>query len=295
MSSISYYLNLRDSIKAQLFEDSENSVQNITQTLAWNDSIYRTFNEGLRLAAANKRKIKRIPKSLVEYVHIAHISYVVIALRKLYENKKSGQHSINSIRTIIQQIDDNKHTITRENYLTHDSTPYEDRDNLDWRTRFVVQSRHNLFDRLCGLRPGCRRKRNDSIDPLIPNSLQKYAVLHQNIAQYADKFLAHASARTNRPYEKLALESVYLKKIQHQYKNVIWSIQQIAKIVDETIITEVEVPLFDALTDWEHGIFDNVIKARLDVYWQKRMEWWGKWTYRYRDSNIIFLSPVKRM
>lgn len=293
MSGISYYTSLRESLKAQLIEDSENSIQNIIQSLAWNDSIYRTFNEGLRLATSKKRR-DRIPKTLVEYIHIAHISHVVIALRKLYENKKRGSRAIDSIRTISRRIADNKHLITRENYLIHDNTPYDDRGSLDRRTRLVVQGRHRQFDKFCGLKVGFKRKPDDIIDPAVPNSLQKYAVLHPNIEQFANKFLAHASAHANRPDEKLTFENLKLHSIQNQYRNLIWSVQQIAKIVDEAVITQVPVATFDVLTDWEQGLFDRGIKSKLQSYWEKRTYWWQKWTDHYRDSTTLFLSPRKQ-
>lgn len=89
MHSNPHYTSLIASLKTQLIEDSENSIQNIIQSLAWNDSIYRTFNEGLRLATTEERR-KRIPKTLVEYIHVSHISYIVFALRKLYDNKKKA-------------------------------------------------------------------------------------------------------------------------------------------------------------------------------------------------------------
>ena len=176
MHSIDYYVNLRKGLKAQLIEDSENSIQNIIQSLAWNDSIYRTFNEGLRLATTKKRR-ERIPKTLVEYIHIAHISHTVIALRKLYDNKKKDLHAVNSIRTVTKKIIDNAYLITRENYLIHDSTPYEDRRSLDWKTRLVVQGRHKQFDKLCRLKAGCKRKPSDKIDSAVPDSLHRCAVL----------------------------------------------------------------------------------------------------------------------
>lgn len=294
MPSIFCYVSLRKSIKEKLFEDSDNSIQNVVQSLAWNDSIYRTFNEGLGLATSKQRR-ERIPKTLVEYFHLAHISHVVIALRKLYEDKKTGSLAVNSIRTITKQIADNKHLFTRENYVTHDSTPYEDRSNLDWKRRLMVQGRHEQFDLLCRLKAGSGRKPNDKIDPAVPDSLHKYALLRQEIDQFANKFLAHASAKANRPDEKLAFENLKLNRIQEQYKNLIWSVQQVAKIVDEAVVTEVPMPQFDVLTDWENGLFDDGIKSRLQGYWQHRMDWWRKWTDHYRGMNTLFLSPKKQI
>lgn len=294
MPSALKYLTLVKSLREQLSENSENSIQNIVQSLSWNDSVYRTFNEGLRLATSKRRK-QRIPKTLVKYIHIAHVSYTVIALRKLYEEKKKGAYSVNSIRTITRRIADNIHLFTRENYLTHDKIPYKCSPNLYWKTKLIVEGRHNKFDLLSRFNPRSTRKPNDRIDPLIVNSLHRHAVLRGEIYQFANKFLTHASAIGNRPDEKLTFENLTLNKIQTQYRNVIWAVQQIAKIVDVAVLTQVPVPNYDVLTDWENGLFDDAIKSKLHGYWETRMHWWRKWTDYYRNSTVIFLSPRKQI
>src|SRR5271157_3093286 len=133
LTNLEHYIHFRDAIRTQMFENSDNAVQTIMESLAWNDSIYRTFNEGLKLARSGKRR-GRIPKSLVDYIHRAHVAYVVITLRKLYDDKKEGTHAVNSLRSVTQRILDNQHLITRRNYVTYDGTPYEESDHLDWKT-----------------------------------------------------------------------------------------------------------------------------------------------------------------
>lgn len=294
MPSFSYYVNLRQSLKEMMVEDSENSIQNVVQSLAWNDSIYRTFNEGLRLAT-HKQREGRIPGSLVEYIHNVHVSYVVTSLRKLYEDKKEGSRAVYSIRTITQKITNNSHLITRHNYLTHDSTPYNDHQSLDWRTNYLILYRHDRFDKLCRLKPGASRKPDERIDNSVTKYLHKYAVLRPEIEQFANKFLLHASAKGNRPDENLAFRNITLKRIQTQCRNVIWAVQQIANIIDEPILTEVPGTSFDVLANWEHWLFDDKIKSKLNDYWGKRMGWWRHWTNHYMDSNVLFMTPYKHI
>jgi len=248
------YLRLRSKIRTQLFEVSENAVQNVIQALAWNDSIYRTFNEGLWLAKSNARRAK-IPKSLVDYIHRAHIAYVVITLRKLYDEKRKGTQAVNSLRSITQSILDNHHIFTRENYLTYDGTPYADNGNLDWRTLAIVQGRHHQFDLLCRLRAGKKRKPTDRVDPIVPKLIHERTVLRPEIQGFANKFLAHLAAGGNRPDEKLAFGSLTLLRIQRQYRNIIWASQQIGRFLCEPILTEVATPQFDVLDQMGSGTF----------------------------------------
>lgn len=293
MLSIERYQRLMSKLKEHLFEPSENGLQNIVQTLAWYDSIYRTFNEGLRLAKSTARR-KKIPKSLVEYIHRAHVSDVVITLRKLYDDKKQGTYAVNSLRTVTQKMLDNAHLFTRENYITFDGIPYEANGNLDWKTKTIVQGRHSMFDLLCGTPAENQRKRNDEVYPEILKRLHQGTAIRSEIETFANKFLAHSSAKNNRPDEKLAFANLRLARIQLQYKSLIWSLQQIARLVGEPVLTEVAVPQFDVLADWENGLFDNSIKRRLHKYWNGRMKWWRKWTDYYRDWNKVFLSPAHK-
>jgi len=285
-------MQFRQSIKRQVLENSENSIQNIMQSLAWNDSIYRTFNEGLRLARIYDSQ-RQLPNSLVEYIHIAHVSYVSIALRKLYDKKKEGRSSVNSIRTISEQISDNAHLVTRLNYLTHDGTPYELSKDLDFRVRMTVTGRHAQFDQLCGLRSGARRKPNDLLHQQIADILKNRAVLRKDIEDFANKFVAHAAAESNRPDEKKAFGDVTLNRVQSQYKNAIWAVQLIGKILDEAILTQLPVPTFDVLMNWDNGLFTQKIKRKLNRYWDSRMNWWSRWYDCYRDSQRLYLSPNK--
>lgn len=289
MSSLTLFKAQRAAIWSQVFEDSDNAIQRIVQTLAWNDSVYRTFNEGLRLSESSDHATK-LPKSLVDYIHVAHVAYVVITLRKLYEDKKEGRRAVNSLRSVTQRIVDNQHLFTRENYLQHDGTPYETSDHSGWRTNATVESRHKQFDLLSGVATESKRRRTDKVDPNIARRLHQQTVLRAEIDKFADKFLAHSSASNNRPDESATLKRLTLLRIQNQYRRTIWSCQQIGRFLMEPVLTEVPSPSFDVLDQWEKGLFDDRIKRLLSSYWLKRMAWWSKWTQYYWDSDRLFLS-----
>lgn len=293
MNSKLLFISLHDALREHMYEDSENGIQKTIESLAWNDSIYRTFNEGLRLAKSKARR-KRIPKSLVDYLHRAHLSYVVITLRKLYDDKQEGARSVNSLRTVTQEILDNIHLFSRENYLTYDGTPYEANDSLDWRTNAVIQGRHRQFDLLANMTVGTVRRPKDRADRAIAQELHEKSELRTEIDSFANKFLAHSAASRNRPNEKLTFANLSLLRIQAQYRNVIWSAQQIGKYLCDAVLTEIATPQFDVLADWENGLFDERMKRRLNEYWNRRMNWWRKWTNYYRSPRRIFKSPGER-
>jgi hypothetical protein len=293
MASREEFIKLRNDLYDCMYEKSENGLQIIVESLAWNDSVYRTFNQGLGLSQS-KDRAQRLPASLIEYIHHAHTAYVAISLRKLYEDKKQGSRAVNSLRTVTKRIFDNAHLFTRENFVTFDGIPYDEDHGLDWETKALVQARHTQFDALCRIGAGERRRKTDRLDPTIPDMLHMRTALSPKIEIYANKFLAHSSSISNRPDEQLTLQGVTLGRFQTQYRNIIWSTQQIAKFLCEAFLSLVPTPQFDVLMNWESGMFDISTKKKLTVYWTERMEWWRKWTDYYRQGYQIFTSPSAR-
>lgn len=293
MASREDFIQLRKALCDCMYEKSENGLQTIVESLAWNDSVYRTFNRGLGLSQS-KDRAQRLPASLIEYIHQAHNAYVAISLRKLYEDKKKGSRAVNSLRTVTKRILDNAHLFTRESFVTFDDIPYDKEDGVDWKTKATVQGRHAQFDALCRIGAGEPRRKTDRLDPTIPKMLHMRTALSPKIEIYANKFLAHSSSISNRPDEQLTLRGVTLGRFQTQYRNIIWSTQQIAKFLCEAFLSLVPTPQFDVLMNWESGMFDIATKKRLTVYWEERMGWWRKWTDYYRQGYQIFTSPGTR-
>ena len=78
---------LVNQIITMIEENSENSVRNILYRISWNDTVYRTFNEGVRLSWKYGYQ-DHLPGSLIDYIHDAHISFIVVSLRKIYEKNQ---------------------------------------------------------------------------------------------------------------------------------------------------------------------------------------------------------------
>ena len=285
------FLELILEIKEMLIEKSDNSIENMFHMLSWNDTVYRTFNEGLRLMW-EKKKENQLPGTLVEYIHKAHLSFMLSILRKLYEPAKLNNKKVNSIPNIIKMIKNNSYLFNRENYVCYDGTPYSENSGLDWKVNNKIKNRHNIFDKLPRVNNEKTRKRDDIIDNKILCSIEKNAVFNKNIKKYTNKFLFHASAKNNRPNSTETYKLMKLVTIQNQIRNAIWSVLQIGKMVDQLVSTELAAAKFDHLKGWD-SLFDQNIKSRLNKYWHHRAKWWKKWTNYYWDYDYIFIS-VKR-
>ena len=217
------------------------------------------------------------------------MAYVVIALRKLYDDKLSGAKAVNSLRSITQQIVDNSHLFKREVFVTYDGLPYEEAGAKDRKTGLTVNWRHHHFDLLCRRASNAPRRPTDKLDVNVPIAIHQRAVLRPEIEVFANKFLVHSAARNNRPNENYVFKNVTLARIQLQYKNAIWASQQIGRFLCEPILSEVPTPQFDVLEQWENGLFSEPVKRKLLAYWYRRMDWWEKWTRYYWDYKRLFL------
>lgn len=273
-------------LKPYYADDSENSVRTTIQSIAWYDSIYRTFNQGLKWTWKNKKQ-ENLPGTIIEYMHIGYLNHVLINLRKLYEPKRRGPRQVNSLPTIIKKIAAHIGLFTRENYVCYDGSPYEISNNAK------VDLRHKVFDNLCGIKSIAERNRNNKLQKKIIDKLSEKVRLNKYIDIYVNQFMAHASSNKSEDEMKKAFSSVTLMKIQSQTRNAIWAINQIGKILDELIVTEVPSPQFDPMKNWENSIFDSRSKSALKNYWEDRMNWWRRWADKYWDSDYYFISPQK--
>jgi len=284
------YQDLIKKIKALLIEDSVSSIQSLFFSLNWDDTVYRTFNYGIYLMWKENKQDK-LPGTIIEYIHKAHLSLILAILRKLFEPPKRGKHSVNSIPTIINIIKSNIGYWTRENYVCYDGTPYCEDESADWRVKMIIKNRHDRFDRMCEFKKG--RSRKDKLSPLIIESFERKALLNKDIEKFVNNFLFHAALSNSRPNEDDAYNKITLLKIQAQIRRSVWIVLQIGKIVDQLVLTELATPQFDQFNAWENSFFDKKIRIKLEIYWDKRSDWWRKWTNVYWYSDDIYLSPNK--
>lgn len=292
------YKTLIADLQAYYNSNEENSISEIILDTIWYDTLYRTFNEGIRLMW-QKGKEEKLPKSLIDYIHLTHANYMLLNLRKLFDKKDYGKRKVNSLQAIINKIQANRGSFTRYNYVCYDDMPYEcpkEETRGNWKVIKTVQWRNKVFDLLCGKSDPSRRTDEDTLQAVIVNNLIIFTTLDENVAELIDNYIAHAGdiGRT-KSLGKEEKPKVTLLKIQQQIRVAIWAIQVIGKIIDSHIPTEVPAASFDKFEHWEKSIFDSSIKQRLNNYWKQRCALWRKWTYTYWDHNKLFLTPYKEL
>lgn len=288
--SLERYKNIINDIKIIMTEESDNSIQYLFHSLNWSDTIYRTFNKGLGYTLKSN-KHEQLPASLIDYFHTSHLSHILAILRKLYEPKKRGRHSVYSIPTIINIIKSNIGLWVRENYVCYDGYQYETNEQNEWIINNTIEYRHNLFDKICSLNKSGKRNKADKLEIKIIESFEKKAELNKDLRDFANNYLFHAAAKDKRPLEETVYKNTTLIKLQAQMRNAIWIILQLGKLVDQFVSTELAAPQFDPLEAWDKSLFNESIVIKLRKYWGERISWWRKWAEEYWKSDYIYISP----
>jgi len=277
--------------KIMLAGDDPHSVEQQMLTLAWDNAVYRCYNESLRIA--DRAKIDTA-STLADFIHRAFFAKQVMSIRRLldYRRKKPGWE-VYSIRTINSELKEHIDLFTRENYVCYDGTIYEASDHSnDWRQKLISDGRHLVFDTL-SVAHGRTRSRNDSIAIELLNNMEVYLNKDELLRKYANKYLAHAAAPPTRQFFDPELSRITLNYIQRMYRILIWACKLLGKITDQLVLTEVAVPDYDQFTGWTNAILSDHSKSMMTKYWKKRANYFTKWSSVYWSPEVLYRSPYK--
>lgn len=268
-----------------------NSIEQQMLTLVWDDTIYRCFNEALRIAG-KRPDIQRAAATIVELLHESFFLKQVMALRRLLEPPAARPaRSVYSIPTLLSSIRKNHNLITRQNYVCYDGTLYDETDSRhDWKSKVICSSRHTIFDTLANTGSD-QRDREDLIDPCLFTRIEHYLKKGDQLDKYANKFVAHAADPSNRSTVEPLLKKMSLRYLQDLYRTLIWSVKTIGKIIDQFILTEVSTPVYDQFKGWDNGFIAATGKSSLNKYWRKRRRLFDKWSNTYWKTDVLYKSP----
>lgn len=276
--------------------DDQFSIQNQLLNIAWEDTIYRSFNEGLRLNQKRKQPLK-LPASLIDLIHDHYFISQVIFFRRLFEKKaRDAKKEVYSLQTLISDINKSAEYITRENYVCYDGTPYSvPNDKVNWRIKATSEDRHKVFDMLSGCNE-LNRKREDVISLNVLNRLDEELKRQwKRIAYHSNKYYAHASAPSTRKDSQSEPTLLSLRYLQDLYRLSIWITCTLGKITDQLVMVEVPAPQFDQFEGWNECLFDDKIRKRLYKYWRKRESiisgWFHKYWHDFDKNDLMKLSP----
>ena len=277
--------------------------------MVWDYALFCAVNELRRIAITEPSPGVGFNGSVVRLFDAGFVTTQAMAIRRLIEKpKRDPSWAVISLRSVLKDIEDNAHLITRENYVCYDGLPYDYQSVHDqWiatlptgnggvHTTWLATSGptawhmselvHKNFDKLSGVSPK-KRERTDTISHNIFANLEKRIDTCKDIKKYVDKFVAHASAPETRAKLPEDQRAVTLDRLKAHQKIV----YQIAGFVSgqllyETNLGGVPVPQYDHLSNLDKcwTTTQNLDKAR---------QVWNEYAREVSEWDSASLWPAK--
>jgi len=262
-----------------LFKDSL-SVSNQISYLLWIDAIFRTFNEARRLTINRKSESLGFNGPLLHLIDECFVVSQVMAIRRLTDqNSYDPKKAVLSVPRLIDDMSANIDILTRENYVSHDGSKYEDLSlEKDGINKWIPwKKKHENFDTLSNVYPQ-NRSRTDRVNKSVFIKLNKELKICENLRTYTNKFIAHASDPIGRLKLTENQKKVTLDKLDQCYKTIIRVSSFIGVIVlYEHDIGRVPTPQYNHLKNIEKPMIAKGDLENLHDYWETRINEVANW------------------
>lgn len=263
------------------FEGTPSSISKQIDSLLWNDTVFRTFNEARKITLQSASTDYGFNDPLLNLFDEGFVTIQVMGIRRLTDPKAyNPKKQVVSITSILNDIQDNLDLFTRENYICFEGTTFNGELEKIERSKYVHwECKQNNFDRLSNVNPD-KRSRIDKISTSIINKHNQNLKICESVRTYANKFIAHASDYEN--IEKLNVEqkSITLDKLDECYKSIISTASFISCILlYQSEIDSVPTPQFDQLKNLAMPMISENNLEKLYDFWHlrvKEIEAWEK-------------------
>ena len=270
--------------------DDENTIANQIYSMMWGDAASRSLVEAYRFSSEDNPTAHE-NEMLAGLLYDGYLANQMLAITKLIDK----DDKVVSLRRLFDEIKENRHLFTRENFVSHDGLPYdyaevqeaefqrriaENRLNRsEWvdtkgpKAYGTSELMHNAFDEISGVAPE-NRCRKDLITKDVFEQIECLFgdAAFGKIKTYRDKFIGHAASQESR---KKIQQNLHHDDLMKAHKILLRITRKIADILGTGIGNP--VPL-------AHGVFQNLDKPLIaSTNMSKMKEWWRK-HHLERDS-----------
>ena len=270
--------------------DDENTIANQIYSMMWGDAASRSLVEAYRFSSEDNPTAHE-NEMLAGLLYDGYLANQMLAIGKLIDKASD----VISLRRLFDEIKENRHLFTRENFVSHDGLPYdyaevqeaefqrriaENRLNRpEWvdtkgpKAYGTSELMHNAFDEISGVAPE-NRCRKDLTKEDIFEQIERWFgdSAFGKIKTYRDKFIGHAASQESR---KKIQQNLHHDDLMKAHKILLRITRKIADILGTGIGNP--VPL-------AHGVFQNLDKPLIaSTNMSKMKEWWHK-HHLERDS-----------
>lgn len=268
--------------------------------LFWNDTVFRVVNQARKIAATNPQPDVGFNAAVSRLFDVGFITTQVTSIRRLTEKKPDdAKKAVISLRSVLDDIQENLKLITRENYVSFDGLPYDPiplekawlekaaakkHSTAEWLDtkgpNAWSQSKmvHKHFDELSGT-SSFNRNRNDQIQPFIINRLIDKLKSCEDVCKYTDKFIAHGADPNNRTALSDEQKGITLACLDDCYK----ALYQVAYYTTGALLWKgsygaVPVPQYDHLENLDKKWISTEALDQAHQTWEERTKEIENWS-----------------
>lgn len=265
-------------------DNDGNTLLNQLSNIAFNDCVYRCFNEGLRLDKDNKNR----PLLIIDQFHEYFFKNQVISIRRVFD---SGDDVI-SLRRIFDIIYKNKEQMTREKYLLICSDELNEIKHEKMKES-QIEFQNTNYD-LISKKQRTHRKGSDKLYFPYLESIKSYLSRRNILHEYTNSYIAHSFNKKRRQLTPEELNKISLMKLQKAYKEISWLSFTISRYIGECILFEVPAVPYNQFEGWVGSLYKKNIEIKLNNYWNKRSDLFESWKKQYWFDDEIYVSPYKK-
>jgi hypothetical protein len=249
------------------------------------DAVWRTFFEACCLSEQPNDRSSGLSKIFINLLGGGYLTRQSMAIRRLIEPLEyNPQKAVYSLRSLLEDIRDNQHLFTRENYVCYDGVTYKSSRREPVQSSQQRRSRQYSYDVISSV-GSVNRQREDKLDSGFIKKLEKRFRVFEDLRTYINKFIAHASHPSNRPNSEIR-DKMTLAYLDGCYKELICIAKGIEILLDDFALCNVPTPQFNQFKNWDKPIVTTADKANLRKFWSDRSlevrNWGDEATKRYR-------------
>lgn len=288
----------------QLTGDPDHAIWKQITAMLWNDAVFRTANESRRLSRLGGYESSARNWSIAQFMDQGFVAVQTLSIRRLMEKAASKPaRQVISLRRVLDDIKAHRQLITRENYVAYDGLPYDPepgeraymgdivkRGGTGVHTQWLSttgpdawsasQMVHERFDKLSGVARE-QRSRSDVITDDVFDGIEAMLTESgwQDIAEFGNKFIAHAADEQSRSTLLEGQNGFSLDKLARCHEGICRAAAAIyGPILWEGSSGLFPIPQFNHLDNLDAAwLLPQDIKL-LSVFWDTHVEKVESWT-----------------
>jgi len=293
-----------------LERDVQHNIWSQIHSIMWNDAAYRSLDEARRFASEGN-PTAAVNGMFVEFIAQGYVSTQVLAICKITDRSDNNpKKGVISLRRLLDDIDNHRHLLTRENFVSYDGLPYdyaaveqayidsltpEELAEIRWvptkgpEAWGLSDRMHSAFDELSGVAAD-ERTPTDLIHEDVFKTVKACfdEPILEKLRTNRNKFIAHAAdklSRKNAPLDRLGLSLDEIAEAQRIIIRIATTIgSQI--LYDSALGGVVPTPQFNVFENLEMPFIPAANLEEIGDWWHRHASERENWL-RERIDLII--------